>query len=736
MIKKILASLALIAAMCGISTAGLVETQPIRYANTVTYDVVPVVTNPAGGPASPVVTEADTNTFFGDVRGPATNLTLYAIRGLPISTNIVGAGQAYIWDGTNFVPAAILSTLSLNSVSNALHVEILSVSNALDFTILGTSNFLSNLIFATVDQATNDYDTDLIGRLVVLTNTVLDDVQYSSVGGDITGKVGNAVVVALRNYPISTNAVGINQTLVWDGTNFVPSTVLSEITLNSVSNALHIEIVAVSNSIVNGTNTYVRIKTSATNFTDDSDVITRGYLGQVLASRVAVTYYGATNDNPIIPGHGSFFGTPPSYEWTNEYILSVGTNYVGDRYYTQATTFVQGGSYNHVVYIHVAGDYSNVTYRSDLVLSDGTTTNILDEGSVVNPTPVINAQQSTTVTTNQFVPEVGGPWVIGVQRVAILSAGAATLHIYGGPSHLTRLETPLNGSDPAAATQGLASVVFVTNITTIISNALQQALDLAYNSNSTAIATEFTSNMNAIAAVYTSNLVASANASNAVQQSLALAFASNMNALAAVYVSNLVATANASNAVQASLSLAYNSNITAIAAVFTSNMTALAAAYASNITATANASNALNDKIRSSFTTNDTTTITFTPGNQVWANITTWNIPLVAVNATSTWQLTIGVEDCISAGNAANRAAIHKFSISTDVGFTTTNYVGTFLNHGNGFGGALTNTFAAHYSMTNYTGTSVRIIMDGVTLGNNAMSLQSRNHLFIFRERF
>jgi hypothetical protein len=77
-------------------------------------------------------------TLEGDVTGPSTNTTVTKLRNIALSTNSLTAGQAYVYDGTLFVPTDVPTVSSLWSVTGNAGTTPISVSGGTNY--IGTSD--------------------------------------------------------------------------------------------------------------------------------------------------------------------------------------------------------------------------------------------------------------------------------------------------------------------------------------------------------------------------------------------------------------------------------------------------------------------------------------------------------------------------------------------------------------------------------------------------------------------
>jgi hypothetical protein len=175
---------------------------------------------------------------------------------------------------------------------------------------------------------------------------------------------------------------------------------------------------------------------------------------KIALATAGFTLYGTTNiaDSPYSPC--LLFSTNQVSAWTNSYTLTNNVEqFVGCRIYTNVLSLLQAGTYEHHVNANFSGGgvSPQVVYRSDLVILNGATTNVLASGSSAQILTGVNEVDSSSVLSSNVTLVTSQR--LGVVRYATYtrSSGATTctLNIYGGNNHgtapvvrNTRLEGP------------------------------------------------------------------------------------------------------------------------------------------------------------------------------------------------------------------------------------------------------------------------------------------------------
>lgn len=161
---------------------------------------IPVVTVNNKGYVTSVSTASlnvASNAVGGDISGTIGAATVVALQGNSVASTAPSNGQVLQWGGTTWAPASIAALTPL--VPNPA----------------GTYGSATGIPVVTVDQ---------FGRTTVASTTTLD-ASGQTVGGDLSGTVGSASVIALRGTAVSAAAPTNGQVLSYNGTQWAPSSV-------------------------------------------------------------------------------------------------------------------------------------------------------------------------------------------------------------------------------------------------------------------------------------------------------------------------------------------------------------------------------------------------------------------------------------------------------------------------------------------------------------------------------
>ena len=188
----------------------------------------------------------------------------------------------------------------------------------------------------------------------------------------------------------------------------------------------------------------------ATGLYDPTEYITSEEVDTRLGAYSLSELFGATNIHTVIGGRPTLIVALPGSAWTNTTVLSEGTNFIGDWFYTNSiASQLRVGSYIG----HFHGNYSGtgnpvVQTRMDIVTSDGTTTNVLYVGDIVTLETAIKEYEQYVHFLNDYVPS--GTEYLGVRMYGIRAGGSgATLNLYGGSAtYDAHLSSP-SLSDPS-----------------------------------------------------------------------------------------------------------------------------------------------------------------------------------------------------------------------------------------------------------------------------------------------
>lgn len=182
----------------------------------------------------------------GDVTGSFDNVQVVALRSRSVAATAPSTGDALVWDGSAWEPQNValgdlyLSAPGVVGSSTAIPVITLDIKGRVSAYTTASINVSGNSVggdlSGTIGNATVNVSgksvggqlTGTIGNASVtvggqitgpITNAVVPMV------GDVTGSAGAAVVAKLRGTPVSTTAPTAGQGLVFDGTNWAPSSV-------------------------------------------------------------------------------------------------------------------------------------------------------------------------------------------------------------------------------------------------------------------------------------------------------------------------------------------------------------------------------------------------------------------------------------------------------------------------------------------------------------------------------
>jgi len=191
--------------------------------------------------------------------------------------------------------------------------------------------------------------------------------------------------------------------------------------------------------------------TNAGSLFGNEEYVTYGKVVQMMELYSPDVLYVETNSHPVISGAGSLWDNLSGSLWSNNYSLAVGTTTLGTFFYTNdVDEVVPEGVYFGTLYADATTD-GTVEMYFELIVSDGSTTNVLAASGMETIESAVQAHNTSAFNpTNWFVPGAG--WYFGVKAYAVRTGGtSATLNTYGGmQAQNTRLFIPsLNPAETA-----------------------------------------------------------------------------------------------------------------------------------------------------------------------------------------------------------------------------------------------------------------------------------------------
>jgi hypothetical protein len=192
------------------------------------------------------VTAVSETTIGGDISGPVNNTEVTALRHRTLSATAPGVGDVLVWDGSVWEPQNVTLSDIYPSAPGAI-----GSSTAIPVITLDAKGRVTAHSTAAIDVSGNSVGGDLSGTI----GSAIVNVSGKAVGGQLTGTIGNAsvtvggqitgpitnavvsmvgdvtgtagatVVSMLRGTPIATTPPTTGQGLVFDGTNWAPSSV-------------------------------------------------------------------------------------------------------------------------------------------------------------------------------------------------------------------------------------------------------------------------------------------------------------------------------------------------------------------------------------------------------------------------------------------------------------------------------------------------------------------------------
>ena len=181
--------------------------------------------------------------------------------------------------------------------------------------------------------------------------------------------------------------------------------------------------------------------------TNSTDVATRDWVIDRISAQAQQTLYGATNTHPVLTDSQSMFDDlPVSGVWTGTAVLNVGTNLGSVSYYTNAVDEeIPKGTYDLLWFASFEGlGNPTVDHIVNLIVSDGTTTNVLAVSTAVALSTEITLRSAHAHNLTNWVKPDAGPWYLGVRSYYVRTGGSsATATMLGGSTtYDTHMDTP------------------------------------------------------------------------------------------------------------------------------------------------------------------------------------------------------------------------------------------------------------------------------------------------------
>ena len=145
--------------------------------------------NAVGGQLTGTIGNASV-TVGGDLTGPITSATVNALQTRAVAATAPAVGQALVWDGSAWSPTTLAELVPLFPDPT------------------GTYGSATSIPVVTVDQ---------YGRTTGVTTAAIN-VSGESVGGDLSGTIGNATVEALQGRAVDNTAPSDGFALIWNAT--------------------------------------------------------------------------------------------------------------------------------------------------------------------------------------------------------------------------------------------------------------------------------------------------------------------------------------------------------------------------------------------------------------------------------------------------------------------------------------------------------------------------------------
>jgi len=158
------------------------------------------------------------------------------------------------------------------------------------------------------------------------------------------------------------------------------------------------------------------------------ELITKEYLDYSLQLLAGATLYGSTNAHPSITGAYSLV-PDQNTEYTMTNSLEAGTNYIGTFYRTNAiVNYVPAGTYTLHALVSKSAARREARYVGRLVVSDGTTTNVLawsDSSEDIPDNALSLLECHADIATNYYAPT---GWFLGMDYYLVRYGNAVTVY--------------------------------------------------------------------------------------------------------------------------------------------------------------------------------------------------------------------------------------------------------------------------------------------------------------------
>jgi hypothetical protein len=348
-----------------------------------------------------------------------------------------------------------LDTSAFTGFSNlVLSAGYLTADSNWLFDAIGSAATVQSNLNATWNGSTNKY----MGGDLTLTGTVqVAAIVWSNVGSTLlttqtmAGITNLVSTTGAQSFAITNGSVFVTDTN-FTLANFAPTTATQIVTNNGSGYTVDFTLATGPTALLS------------------NQFTTLGQLDDKLNAIVGEVWFGTTNIHPntLLVGDLQFTRTAVD-AWTNTYSATAASNYLGTLYMTNPIVGgITAGPYIHTVYAAVSSAAGSPAYHSRLVMSDGTTTNVLGVGTSFPLTTKAQANDSSMFLSTNVVVSATNMF-LGISRYVTRTVGGGTASIYGGTgffTHLTLPSTTFNSSYTLTAAE-MTSVIptLVTNTT-------------------------------------------------------------------------------------------------------------------------------------------------------------------------------------------------------------------------------------------------------------------------------